>query len=134
MQNINSIAGLREKVAQLEYEQRVQGQLLKEQLSSVLESLKPVNLIKNSLKDFVSSRDIFTNILNTGAGLAVGMLSKNLLVGPKGNPLKKLLGTILEAGIATVVTVKGYNIRDSLRHLLGRVLKKKAIQDTGLVS
>jgi hypothetical protein len=52
MEKISSIAGLKNAIQVLEVQQRIKGHELKEQISLTYESLKPVNLIRNTLKDF----------------------------------------------------------------------------------
>jgi hypothetical protein len=128
MQKITSVAGLREEIGQLKYKQVQQGQLLKEQFSNVIESLRPVNVIKSTFNEVVSSPDLLSNVLNAAIGLTAGIFSKKVLVGSTLNPFKRVLGTILEAGIATVVTTKGDTIRDTVLRLFSSLRKKKPEQ------
>src|ERR1035437_9630354 len=69
MQNITSIAGLKDAIQVLEAEQSIRGQLLKDQLFLTYESLKPVNLIRNTLKEISSSPYLIDNIPGTIMGL-----------------------------------------------------------------
>jgi hypothetical protein len=50
MQNITSVNGLKNAIQLLEVEQDLQGQQLKEQFYITYESLRPVNLLRNTLK------------------------------------------------------------------------------------
>jgi hypothetical protein len=128
MQKITSVAGLREEIGELKYKQVAQGQLLKEQFNIVIESLKPVNVIKSTFNDVVASPDLLGNVLNAAIGLTAGIFSKKVLVGSTLNPFKRILGTILEAGIATVVTTKGDTIRNTVLRLFSSLRKKKPEQ------
>jgi len=47
--------------------------------------LKPVNLLKSTLKDITSSPYLIDNILGTTIDLATGYLSKKLVVRASGN-------------------------------------------------
>jgi hypothetical protein len=125
MQKISTIAELRYEVAQLQIKQSLQSQSLKEQFKNVRESLRPVNLIKSTFREVVNSPDLMTNVLNAGVGLAAGILTKRMFVGSTHNPFKRLLGTLLEAGMATIVTTKGDSIRDAATHLFNSVFSKK---------
>jgi hypothetical protein len=49
---------LKESIRLLEMKQQEEGKILKEQLRITYESLKPVNLIKSSLKEITSSMEI----------------------------------------------------------------------------
>jgi hypothetical protein len=124
MQKISTIAELRYEIAQLQIKQSLQAQSVKEQFKNVRESLRPVNLIKSTFKEAITSPDLMTNVLNAGVGLAAGILTKKMFVGSTHNPFKRILGTLLEAGMATIVTTKGDSIRDTAAHLYNKVFRK----------
>jgi hypothetical protein len=104
MQNINSVAGLKNAIQFKEVEQSVKGQLLKEQFFITVESLKPSNLIKGTIKDLASSPKLYDNILSVAVGLATEYLSKKLVIGFSGGIVRKIMGTIMQLGVAGVVT------------------------------
>jgi hypothetical protein len=103
MQNITSAEGLKNAIQSLEIEQNIKGKLLKKQVMITYESLRPVNLIKNTLKDLFSSSFEGEDISGIAAGLTGGFLFKKLFVGRSGNAFKKLLGSILQFGITNLV-------------------------------
>ena len=69
MQNISSVAGLKNAIQLLEVEQAIKWQILKEQFYNTRESLKPINLIKSSLKEITSSPNLIDNILGAALGI-----------------------------------------------------------------
>ena len=77
--------------------------LLKEQLLDTCESLKPINLIKSTLKEAYSAPDFKTNIVKTVIGIATGFVAKKVLIGNTHNPIKKIAGFILEMVVANKV-------------------------------
>lgn len=103
MQNITSSASLKDAIELLEAEQEIKGQLFKEQLFITYESLKPLNLLKHSLKELSSSPYLIENISGSAMGLVSGFLSKKLFVGASGNLIRKLIGSILQFGITNIV-------------------------------
>lgn len=103
MQNITSTVGLKNAIQLLEVERAIKGQLLKEQLSIAYDSFKPVNLIKGALKDITASPFLIDNILGTAMGLATGSLSKKIIVGSSGNMFRKLIGSLLQFAVTTIV-------------------------------
>ena len=129
MQKINTISELRDEIRLLEGKQSIQVQAMKEQFINVRESLRPVNLLKTTFKEVVSSPDLASNILNAAVGLSAGIISKRMFVGSTHNPIKRLFGTLLEAGVATVITTKGDSIRNSISHLISTFTRKKEHQD-----
>ncbi len=103
MQNITSAAGLKDAIQVLEAEHVIKGQLLKDQFFLTYESLKPVNLIRNTLKEISSSPYLIDNISGAAMGLASGFLSRKIFVGTSGNLIRRLIGSILQFGVTNVV-------------------------------
>lgn len=104
MQQINSSKKLADVIILLESKQADQGKILREQFHSTYESLKPLNLIKSTLKEAAISGELKDNIMNTSVGLAAGYISKKIFEGMSNNPLKKMLGSALMFGITNIVT------------------------------
>ena len=103
MQNITSTAGLKNAIQQLEVEQTVNEQLLKEKFHHIRESLKPVNLLKSSLKNTVSRPDLTEDIIGPAIVLATSYLSKKIVVGTSESKGRKLLGSIIQYGVMSYV-------------------------------
>jgi hypothetical protein len=101
MQKIITITDLKGAIQQLEFEQAAELVLLKEQLLYTCESLKPINLIKSTLKEAYSAPDFKTNIVKTIIGIASGFVAKKVFIGKTHNPIKKLAGFILEMVVAS---------------------------------
>jgi len=127
MQNITSTSELKNAIQLLEVEQAEDWYLMKEQFFLAIESLKPVNLIKTTLKDISSSPHLVDNIVATAMGLATGYLSKKVFIGTSGNKIKKLLGTFLQFGITNVVAQNSDSIKLFGQSLFQHFFRKKEI-------
>jgi hypothetical protein len=92
MAKIRTAMDLKMAIMQLENDQVMEWALLREELHTTAESLKPSNLIKETFKDI------------SPIGLAAGYLSKALISGGSHNPLKSLLGSLLQLGITRIVS------------------------------
>lgn len=103
MQKITSITGLQNAIQLLKVEQARKEQLLKEQFYRTFKSLKPVNILKSTLNDIVSSPNLIDNILGITIGLATGYLTKKIIVGASGNIIRKLFGSIIQVGVTKLV-------------------------------
>jgi len=125
MQNITSVAELKNAIQLLEVEQNLKGKILKEQFYLVYENFKPINLLTGTLKDIVKSPYIIDNILGTAMGLATGYLSKKIFIGASGNKIKKIIGSILQFGITNVITQNSDSIKTFGRSLFQHFLRKK---------
>lgn len=129
MGKITSLTELKESIQLLELKQLEDANLLREQFMETCESLKPINLIKNSVKDFVSSPDFKESILKTIIGLAIGYLSKKASVGSTPNPLKQLLSNLLQMGVANIISKNSDGIKSVGKNLFSSFLKKKSTVD-----
>lgn len=129
MEKITSITELRKAILQLEIKQSEDKLLLKEQFRISYESMKPVNVFKNSIKDLISSTDLINNLFSASLGLAAGYLTKKAAVGSSHNPLKQIMGVFLQLGVSSVVTKNASGIKSVLLGLLRNNLRKRKIND-----
>ncbi len=104
MQNITSSAQLKEAILLLEVEQIIKGRVLKQQFRLTYESLKPVNLFLNALKDITTSPGVADNLLGTAGGIVTGFLSKKIFVGTSVNLFRKLIGSLMQVGVTNLVS------------------------------
>jgi len=125
MKKIKPSAILKIAIRELENKQAVEFALLKDQFLYTYESIKPFNFIKNTIKEITSSTNFKDDLLGTSAGLAAGYLSKEIVVMRSHNPLKKLLGTIVQLGISTVVAKNPEAIKLIAGKIINLIGKKK---------
>lgn len=95
MQTIDSSASLKEAILRLENRQQVQKEILQERLESVRESLKPLNLIKNTFSRLLKSPRLIPAILMVSAGLTTSFFVKRKFSAAKPSILNKIIGRIL---------------------------------------
>ncbi len=125
MQNITSLSALKGAIQLLEVDQEIKGQLLKEQLHITYENLKPVSLIKHTLKEISSSPYLIDNISGTAMGLLSGFLSKKIFIGSSGNLIRKFIGSVLQIGITNIVAQHSDVIKSVGQSLFQLLFNKK---------
>jgi len=125
MENITNAAELKNAIQLLQEEELIKRQLLKEQLNLTFESLKPINLLKKTVKDISTSPELIDSIIGNVAGLASGYLTNKIFVGKSGNLLKKIIGVILQLGVTKVVSQYPDAIRSFGRFIIDYFLSKK---------
>ncbi len=125
MENITSAAELKNAIQLLEVEQAMNGQLLKEQFLLTYESLKPINILKSTLKDVTSSPYLIDNILGSAMGLASGYLTKKIVIGASANIFRKLFGAIVQFGITNVVAQHPDAVKSFGQFIIQHILHKK---------
>lgn len=104
MKKANATDTLNQTIALLENRQKQELKILKEQFEITYESLKPVNLIKGAFKEMSTASDLKGNIINNIIGMSTGYITKKLLLGSSHNPVRRILGTVLQFVITNVVT------------------------------
>ena len=125
MLNITSAVELKDAIQLLEAEQSIKGQILREQLFLTYESLKPVNLLRNALKEISSTPYLIDNISGTAMGLLGGFLSKKIFVGASGNLIRKLVGSVLQFGVTNLVAQNSEIIKSVGQALIRHFFQKK---------
>lgn len=103
MSHLKYTLRLKNQIQLLEVEQYEKGQILKEQFMVIYDSLKPINLIKSTLKEITTSPILGDNVLGSIMGLGTGYLSRKIVVGGSANPFRKIFGYLLQMGVANTV-------------------------------
>lgn len=109
MKQKNEFDLLNESIKKLEHKQVYELNLLKDQFAITIEGFKPASLIKRSLHNIITSSELKNDLIGNAIGLATGYLSKKIMIGGSHNPIKKIIGTILQFAVSTVVAKKADN-------------------------
>ena len=119
----NQTDSLNDSIALLEAKQQMQLEELREQFYVTYESLKPMNLIKHAWHEATTAPDMKDNLIGNVIGFATGYVSKKVLVGATHNPIKKIIGTVLQFAIANVVSKHSDKIKSAGESILGRIIQ-----------
>ena len=122
MKKSESGAMLKQLILEKETEHSLEGKLLREYFHSTFESLKPINIIKNTFKELISIPDLKTNFVNAVIGITTGFVAKKVFTGKSHNPLTKLVGIILEMVVVSNVAKNADEIKT-----IGSIILKKII-------
>lgn len=119
MQQISTAADLKLAISELEARSFHQELELRHAANAAFESLNPLNILKNTFKSAVKSPDLGKSFLKNAFGLAVGILSKKIFVRGSKNVFKKVVGNIVEIGVAKAVADNAANIASKGSRLFG---------------
>jgi hypothetical protein len=117
----NAVDSLRESVRLLEIRQAEEGKILKEQLLITFESLKPVNLIKSTIKDIAGSVEIRSGLLEAIVSILSGYFTQKMIVRPGSNVFMRILGTVLQFEVAGFVAKNIESIRNFINKQFDKV-------------
>jgi len=115
---------LDEAIALLETKRDLELVQLKEQMHVVHESLKPINLIKDTFKAVTASPDLKDGIGKTAIGVASGLLVKNILFRNSYNPLKIVAGIVLQTVASGFASKNSDKIKSTGQRLFHALLSK----------
>lgn len=121
MEKITSTNQLIDAIRLLEIKQKQEENLLKQQLKVTYESLKPASLIKNTIKDLIATPDLKTNLVSTILSVAAGYTSKKIMLGESTNPIKKLLGSLFQIGVTSVISNKADGVVSGLLNVVKNI-------------
>lgn len=109
---------IKSEIYRLEIKQSLELTLLKTQLNTTFDKLKPINLLKDTITEVTESSELKNHLLNNVMGLLTGFISKKLMIGTTSNPIKNILGTLIEFVIANVVAKNSERIIEKGEKLL----------------
>ncbi|MBK7888471.1 MAG: hypothetical protein IPJ86_14695 [Bacteroidetes bacterium] len=99
---------------------------LRQQFHLTYDSLKPLSIIKSTIAEVVSSPDIKENLLDNVIGFASGMVSKKLFIGGSHNPIKKVLGILLQLAVSNMVAKNPVTIKNGTKSFFKQLFTKKS--------
>ena len=125
MEKVSSVTGLKSAIQVLEVEQRIKGRELKEQVFLTYESLKPINLLRNTFKELFSSQYASENISGSVMGAVSGFLFKKLFIGASANKFRKLIGNVLQFWMTNFIAQNSDQIKAFGQAMFQHFLRKK---------
>ena len=85
----------------METEREERTPVKKEQFIITYNGLRPVNLVRQTLKDIFSPSGLAENLSGTAVGAASGYILKRYFIGSSESKLKKLIASIIQFGITS---------------------------------
>lgn len=123
MERIETDDDLQAAIKLLENRKENDLRLLKKEMHNVIEALKPVNLIKSTLKEVTSSPEIRSNLLNTAIGMGTGFVAKKLFIGGSG-VISRLLGSLVQRVVSLKVTKNADGIKSAGKNIIKKLFSR----------
>lgn len=106
LEMIANTSDLSTAIKRLERRKMVMEEDLKDHFHSLMETLKPKNILKNTLEEVQESTPLKHNLLKLAVGLGAGYFSRKMVIGKSAGIIKKALGTALQYGVTQFVASK----------------------------
>ena len=139
MEKITSRAALQLHIQYLEVKQSEEWAILKSSIVTAREELRPLNMIKRTLKEMNSSSTDKNELIflfrllrriesaTTVVGVTAGIWSKTVLFGFSQTPIKKVVGLLFQFKVANIVAKQAENIKSVGSSLIDYLRKTKSI-------
>ena len=102
MEVINNTSSLKTRIALLEARQQEEKQAVTDEVSNLMNDLKPGNLFSHFVGSVKNSPDLQADLLRGAVGLGTGFLTNKMLLSSFHGPLKRLVATAIQASITSV--------------------------------
>lgn len=100
---IRNTKELKAAIIALEKQHSEEWASLKNEIHGTIENFKPVNLIKGFFKSSDTINGVKENIMDASIGLVFGFLAKKIFIGFSHNRFKRILGGLMELGLAAFI-------------------------------
>jgi hypothetical protein len=115
MKNQSASERLKLLIIEKEAQHIEEDKMLKEHFHAVYDSLKPINLIKNTLSEAITSPDIRNNLFNAAIGFGTGYIAKKLIIKRPDGLIENIEGNMLQLLVAAKVTDNADEIRSVIK-------------------
>jgi len=95
---------LKEAILNLEKEQAIKSQLLRDQVKATYESLKPMNLIKNTLSSLAESVEVKNSLFEILVAMTTGFVARKAISGNKPRSPLSQAGVFLLASLNSYIS------------------------------
>src|SRR5690606_1339157 len=93
-------------------------------VNNTIESLKPVNLLRSTLRKVSESAEIKEEMINMAAGIGVGMITKKIIGKNTSSAVRNVIATLVELGIIGGVAKNADTLKSLGNFLLSKVMAK----------
>jgi hypothetical protein len=111
MSSITPIEKLKLEITKQQNRKTRAEQDLKLQLTETCKKLKPGLLVKSFVKDLTGSPGFKGDLLNGAISIGAGYISKKIVFGSGHNPVKAVLGNMLQATVSRTVAKHSETIK-----------------------
>ena len=106
LETIANTSDLNAAIKRLERKKAIMEEDLKDHVHTILETLKPANILRHTIHEVQESTELKHNLFKVALGLGAGYFSRILIIGKSAGLVKKALGTALQYGITNFVAKK----------------------------
>lgn len=133
MGELKNLTDLLHSINRLEKIKLDQGMILRTQVGNGYQRMKPINLLRNMLKEASESINIHNTIISSGLSLATGYVFNKILPGKKTSRPKKIIGSMMVMLLTNFISNNAENIKNLGSSLLGYLKAKNEAKNKNLI-
>ncbi len=126
MKKIETAKDLKQSIRFLEIKQAQQLKVLKIQLHASYENLTPAHFFEDVLHESDVPTSLKNELISTSVGMAAGYVTKKLAFGNSSNPIKQIIGSLLQTGVSNVVSNHVDDIKSIVKLIATPFTKKQS--------
>lgn len=119
-----TVESLREKIMELQIRQAEEGKVLKAQLVTTYDNLKPVNIVKSIVGDVFDSKSLRDEFVNSAVAYTTGLITRKLIIGTSKNQALRLFGLGIQLAMTTLMSKNYAAVKEVIAQLAGSVFTK----------
>ena len=124
MKKLESKMYLNEAIAELEKRREKELYELKEEFKLTYESLKPMNVLKSTIKKFTKLPELKNGLTSTSIGLVAGLVARNVFFRSSKNPIKILMGLFIQNVVTAFATRNSVTLSDISQSIMKKTISK----------
>jgi len=133
MKKTNPTTDLKEAILLLEAQRSNQHDLLIDEAKKTYERLTLASMLKRTAKDLSEAPDFKNNLVNIVMSIGAGFFTKKAVIGNTHNPIKQLLGALVQAGVSNLVSRNAEGIKSVGSKIFQSLFaKKNKVEDESL--
>lgn len=123
MDKVTDLSSLNARISFLEQKRDYDKEVIVSTFHEFLESLKPANMLRHLITSIRESHEMKTDIMHGLVGLGTGFLTNKLLLSSFHGPIKRIIATVIQAGITNAAVKYPEQIKEKSISVLTRILQ-----------
>lgn len=125
----NATQKLNEMIAAKELEKAKAEEMIRQNVNNIAESINPINIIKNSISDFFSSKNIINKIVGVAVVAGSGYFLKKIIEKNSSSIFNKITSILIEIGVINFITNNKEEIKTAGLKIIDKIFDFKSSEN-----
>ncbi|MCH8546519.1 MAG: hypothetical protein LAT54_07280 [Cryomorphaceae bacterium] len=125
MNRINNTSELQAKISEMQAKSDEAAVLLKEELSGIVDGVHPVQLLKNGIRELVTSSEVKNELLGLSLAMSSGYMTKKLMIGNSNNIFQRIMGNVISVIVSKNIALNADKIQTTVLAVISSIMDRK---------